>query len=66
MNAGARPVWLDEEVEITALLDAVLDRFDRQPGEARQRQVFFHLWLGQTRTPISRGPWCASWNASAF
>jgi hypothetical protein len=39
MNAGARPVWLDEEVEITALLDAVLDRFDRQPGEARQRQV---------------------------
>jgi hypothetical protein len=39
MNAGARPVWLDEETEITALLGAVLDRFDRQPAQARQRQV---------------------------
>jgi hypothetical protein len=39
MSAGTRPVWLDEEVEITALLNAVLDRFDRQPAEGRQRQV---------------------------
>jgi hypothetical protein len=39
VTAGARPVWLDEETEITALLSAVLDRFDRQPAQARQRQV---------------------------
>ena len=39
MSESERPVWLDEEAEIAALLGAVLDRFDRQPGEERQRQV---------------------------
>jgi hypothetical protein len=34
-----RPVWLDGEAEIIALLNAVLDRFDRQPGDERQRNV---------------------------
>lgn len=33
------PVWLPEEHEIVALLGAVVDRFDDQPGEARQRNV---------------------------
>jgi len=34
-----RPPWLNDEPEITALLHAVLNRFDRQPGDARQRRV---------------------------
>ena len=34
------PVWLSEEPEIKALLHAALDRFDRQPAEERERDVF--------------------------
>ena len=34
-----RPQWLDEEVEIGALLHAALDRFDRQRGVDRQRRI---------------------------
>jgi hypothetical protein len=34
-----RPRWLDEEVEISALLHAALDRFDRQRGVDRQRRI---------------------------
>lgn len=33
------PVWLQEEPEIEALLHAAIDRFDRQPGEERERDV---------------------------
>jgi Uncharacterized protein conserved in bacteria C-term(DUF2220) len=39
MNAGTPPVWLNEDAEICALLHAVVNRFDRQPGDARQRHV---------------------------
>lgn len=39
MSATAPPVWLDQEPEILSLLCAVLDHFDRQPAEARQRSV---------------------------
>jgi hypothetical protein len=34
-----RPQWLDEEAEISALLHAALDRFDRQRGVDRQRRI---------------------------
>ena len=34
-----RPQWLDEETEISALLNAALDRFDRQRGTERQRRI---------------------------
>ncbi len=34
-----RPVWLDDEPELQALLNAVLDRFDHQSGETRQRSI---------------------------
>jgi len=34
-----RPLWLDEEAEIRALLGAALDRFDRQRGVDRQRRI---------------------------
>jgi hypothetical protein len=34
------PVWLSEEHELEALLHAALDRFDRQPAEERERDVF--------------------------
>ncbi len=34
------PVWLNEERELEALLHAALDRFDRQPAEQRERDVF--------------------------
>jgi len=34
-----RPLWLDEEAEIRALLDAALDRFDRQRGVDRRRRI---------------------------
>jgi len=33
------PQWLDEEAEISALLHAALDRFDRQRGVDRQRRI---------------------------
>jgi hypothetical protein len=39
MSDGA-PVWLTEEPELEALLHAALDRFDRQPAEERERDVF--------------------------
>ncbi len=35
-----QPAWLRDEPELRALLHAVLDRFDEQPGSARQRSVF--------------------------
>lgn len=35
-----RPLWLDEEAEIRALLSAALDRFDRQRGVDRQRRIY--------------------------
>ena len=31
-----RPLWLDEEAEIRALLSAALDRFDRQRGVCKE------------------------------
>ena len=34
-----RPQWLDEEAEISALLHAALDRFDRQRGVDRLRRI---------------------------
>jgi hypothetical protein len=37
--AAERPLWLDEEAEIRALLGAALDRFDRQRGSERQRRI---------------------------
>ncbi len=37
----SRPPWLSEEPELLKLLGTVLDRFDQQPGEARQRQLSF-------------------------
>ncbi len=39
MNAIERPVWLNDEEELIALLHAALDRFDRQPAEERQRSI---------------------------
>lgn len=39
MSDASQPPWLREEIEICALLNAALDRFDRQPGELRQRNV---------------------------
>jgi hypothetical protein len=35
------PPWLRDEPELLALLGAVLDRFDKQPGEARQQKIYF-------------------------
>lgn len=35
-----RPAWLQDEAELQALLHAVLDRFDQQPGSARQLSIF--------------------------
>ncbi len=40
MNPTEPPVWLGQEAEITALLHAVLDRFDRQPGGLRTIRVY--------------------------
>lgn len=34
-----RPRWLDEEPELRALLNAVVDRFDEQPGDMRTRNT---------------------------
>jgi hypothetical protein len=39
-EAGDAPVWLADEPELDALLHAALDRFDRQPAQARQRDIF--------------------------
>jgi hypothetical protein len=38
MSVGLPP-WLPQSAEVRALLGAALDRFDRQPGEERQRAV---------------------------
>lgn len=35
----AAPPWLQDEPEIAALLSAVLDRFDQQPGDTRERAI---------------------------
>lgn len=35
----AAPPWLQDEPEINALLSAILDRFDDQPGETRTRAI---------------------------
>ena len=40
---GGRPVWLDEEPELMALLSAVLDRFDHQSGKTRERSIVLPL-----------------------
>jgi Uncharacterized protein conserved in bacteria C-term(DUF2220) len=37
--AAERPLWLDEEAEIRALLGAALNLFDRQRGSERQRRI---------------------------
>jgi hypothetical protein len=39
MSVQAPPVWLADEPEIVAVLHAVLDRFDRQPGTERRNDV---------------------------
>lgn len=38
-----RPVWLDDEPELLALLNAVLDRFDHQSGETRQKAIVLKI-----------------------
>lgn len=38
MTAQA-PVWLDDVAELRALLHLVVDRFDKQPGDARARNI---------------------------
>lgn len=38
-GAPLPPAWLAEETELVVALGAALDRFDRQPGELRQRAV---------------------------
>ncbi|HEY6645353.1 hypothetical protein [Povalibacter sp.] len=40
---GERPVWLNDEPELAALLNAVLDRFDHQAGESRQKAIVLPL-----------------------
>jgi hypothetical protein len=35
------PPWLHDEPELLALLDAVLDRFNKQPGKARTQRLYF-------------------------
>jgi hypothetical protein len=47
-----RPLWLDEEAEIRALLSAALDRFDRQRGVDRQRRI--HLAALEHLPPLRR------------
>jgi len=37
------PVWLKDEPEILALLNAALDRYDAQPGESRRRDVSLNV-----------------------
>ena len=38
-----RPIWLDDERELLALLHVVLDRFDRQSGESRRKAIVLPL-----------------------
>jgi hypothetical protein len=35
------PPWLQDEPELLALLNAVLDRFDKQPGQTRSQRLYF-------------------------
>jgi hypothetical protein len=37
------PPWLRDEPELLALLGKVLDRFDKQPGEARSQRLYIPL-----------------------
>ncbi len=37
------PPWLRDEPELLALLGSVLDRFDKQPGEARSQRLYIPL-----------------------
>jgi hypothetical protein len=37
------PIWLDETSEVRALLNAALDRFDKQAGEARARSILLDI-----------------------
>lgn len=53
MSDPAPPAWLAQEPEIVALLHAVLDRFDAQPGAARQRAVF--LEVEKSLSSLARG-----------
>jgi hypothetical protein len=57
-----RPQWLDEEPEICALLNAGLDRFDRQRGSERQRRI--HLSLLEHMPSLVRADAAAdqTWN----
>lgn len=47
------PVWLADEPEIAALLHAVVDRFDEQPGEERQRAI--HIDVEKHLPTLQRG-----------
>jgi hypothetical protein len=47
------PVWLQDEPEILALLNVVLDRFDQQSGEARSRAIVLPAQRHLTR--LARG-----------
>jgi hypothetical protein len=37
------PPWLADEAELQALLNKVLDRFDKQPGETRNQRLYIAL-----------------------
>ncbi len=52
MSSMERPVWLLEEPEILALLNAALDRFDQQSAEQRQRP--FSLAAQKFLTALAR------------
>lgn len=39
MTMSERPPWLSQEPELLALMHAVLDRFDQQPGDRRHRAI---------------------------
>src|SRR5690606_32507385 len=43
LEPDSAPVWLSEEPEILALLHAVLDRYDAQPSDSRQRDVSLNV-----------------------
>ena len=47
------PPWLQDEPQIGALLAAVLDRFDRQPGESRERAIV--VPVARSLTNLRRG-----------
>lgn len=41
MSLPAPPSWLHDEAELLKLLNAVVDRFDKQPGDQRQQRLTF-------------------------